>query len=222
MDFTRKARFVAGGHLTDPPASITYSSVVARDSVRIMFMIAALNDLSVLVADVGNAYLNAPCREKIWFTAGKEFGSIAGTKIVLVRALYGLKTSGAAWRAHISGNMRELGFEPSDANPDVWMRAATKLDGFKYYEYVLIYVDDILALGEHPEKVMISLSEIYRLKKDKKTGKAYAPPERYLGANIGQYDLPDSQKAWYMSSNDYAKEAVKTVEQKLSEIGKQL
>ena len=28
MDFTRKARFVAGGHTTDTPASITYSSVV--------------------------------------------------------------------------------------------------------------------------------------------------------------------------------------------------
>eukprot|EP00978_Attheya_sp_CCMP212_P038404 scaffold190140_cov34-Attheya_sp.AAC.1 len=85
MDFTRKARFVAGGHLTDPPASITYSSVVAHDSVRIAFMIAALNNLSVLVTDVGNAYLNAPCWErKIWFTAGKEFGSRAGTKIVLV------------------------------------------------------------------------------------------------------------------------------------------
>eukprot|EP00978_Attheya_sp_CCMP212_P035677 scaffold156772_cov26-Attheya_sp.AAC.1 len=54
------------------------------------------------------------------------------------------------------------------------------------------------------------------------TGKAYAPPERYLGTNIGQYDLPDSQKAWYMSSDDYVKEAVKTMKQKLSEIGKQL
>jgi hypothetical protein len=43
MDFTRKARLVAGGHLTDPPASITYSSVVSRDSVRIMFLVAALN-----------------------------------------------------------------------------------------------------------------------------------------------------------------------------------
>jgi hypothetical protein len=51
------------------------------------------------------------------------------------------------------------------------MRAATKLNGFKYYEYVLIYVDDILALGEHPEKVMISLSDIYRLKRTRKLGK---------------------------------------------------
>jgi hypothetical protein len=28
-DFTGKARFVAGGHVTDPSASLTYSSVVA-------------------------------------------------------------------------------------------------------------------------------------------------------------------------------------------------
>ena len=37
-----------------------------------------------------------------------------------------------------------------------------------------------------------------------------------------KYDLPDSQQAWYMSSDDYVREAVKTVEQKLSEIGEQL
>jgi len=40
MDFTWKARFVAGVDMTDPPSSITYSSVVSRDSVRIAFMLA--------------------------------------------------------------------------------------------------------------------------------------------------------------------------------------
>jgi hypothetical protein len=35
MDFTRKARFVAGGHMMDPPSTLTYSSVVSRDSVHI-------------------------------------------------------------------------------------------------------------------------------------------------------------------------------------------
>jgi hypothetical protein len=48
MDFTRKARFVAGGHMTQPATSITYSSVVSRDSVRIAFLLAALNGLQVL------------------------------------------------------------------------------------------------------------------------------------------------------------------------------
>jgi hypothetical protein len=41
-------RLVADGHKTDAPAStITYSSVVSRDSVRIALTIAALNDLDV-------------------------------------------------------------------------------------------------------------------------------------------------------------------------------
>ena len=70
MDFTRKARFMAGGHLTDDPTTITYSSVVSRDSVRITLAIAEQNGLDVLCCDVGNAYLNAPCREKVWFLGG--------------------------------------------------------------------------------------------------------------------------------------------------------
>jgi hypothetical protein len=93
MDLTRKARFVTGGHLMEPPASITYSSVVSRDSVRIAFLLAALNGLDILACDIGNAYLNAPCREKVWFVAGPEFGSRQGTVIKIVRALYGLKSS---------------------------------------------------------------------------------------------------------------------------------
>ena len=42
MDFTRKARYCAGGHTTDAPDGITYSSVVSRDSVRIGLLAAAL------------------------------------------------------------------------------------------------------------------------------------------------------------------------------------
>jgi Reverse transcriptase (RNA-dependent DNA polymerase) len=87
-NFRRKARYVAGGHVTDPPASITYSSVVSRESVRIALLIAALNDLEVLSADIQNAYLHAKCREKIWCKAGPEFGSDEGRIMIIVRALY--------------------------------------------------------------------------------------------------------------------------------------
>ena len=56
--FRRKARLVAGGHQTEPPASVlTYASVVSRETVRIAFTIAALNDLQVKASDVQNAYL---------------------------------------------------------------------------------------------------------------------------------------------------------------------
>ena len=100
MDFTRKARFVAGGHVTDPPAAITYSSVVARDSVRLAFLIASLNDIDILAADIGNAYLNAYTKEKVHTTCGAEFGSEHfGCFAIIRKALYGLKSSGAAWRS---------------------------------------------------------------------------------------------------------------------------
>ena len=63
-NFRRKARYVAGGHTTETPASLTYSSVVARDSVRIAFLLAALNGLDIKACDIQNAYLTADCREK--------------------------------------------------------------------------------------------------------------------------------------------------------------
>ena len=51
-NFRRKARLVADGHKTDPPSSVTYSSVVSRDSVRICLPIAALNDLDLQAAEM--------------------------------------------------------------------------------------------------------------------------------------------------------------------------
>jgi hypothetical protein len=164
MDFTRKAWLVAGGHLTDPPASITYSSVVSRDSVRIMLLIAALNDLQVLAADIGNAYLNAPNRERFYAIAGKEFGSRAGERVVIVRALYGLKSAGAAWRAHLASSLTTLGYKSCLADPDVWLQEATKSDGTPYYEYLIVYVDDILAFSLAPQETMKAIAELYRLK----------------------------------------------------------
>ena len=72
MNLTRKPRFVAGGHLIDPPTSMTYASVVIRESVCIAFLIAALNDLQILSGDIGNAYLNALTTEKVYYRAGNE------------------------------------------------------------------------------------------------------------------------------------------------------
>jgi hypothetical protein len=76
-DFHRKARFVAGGHMTETPASNTYTSVVSWESVHITLTLAALNNLEVKTADIKNAYLTAPVLEKIWCVLGPEFGADA-------------------------------------------------------------------------------------------------------------------------------------------------
>ncbi len=217
-DFTRKARFVAGGHWTEAPAQITYSSVVTRESVRIGFLIAALNGLDILAADVGNAYLQAPTREKVHTTAGPEFGpSNVGRTVIIVRAMYGLKSSGAAWHAKLGETLREMGFKPSYADPDVWMKPATKSDGFKYYDYILVYVDDILVISALPNPIMQTIQQAYRLKE------APQPPKTYLGATIKPWNLPGEPKpVWSMNCVQYLKEAIKNVESELLKTGKVL
>ena len=45
--FTKNAILVADGHTIAPPSSITYSSVVSREIVRIAFLLASLNYLHI-------------------------------------------------------------------------------------------------------------------------------------------------------------------------------
>ncbi len=219
MDFTRKARLVAGGHVTDVPSVMTYSSVVSRDSVRIMFMIAALNDLDIMAGDIGNAYLNAETTEKVYMIAGSEFGERAGRVIIIRRALYGLKSSGAAFHAHLANALQSIGFISSLADPDVWYRAAIKPNGEKYYEYLLTYVDDILLLSCDPNIAFKQLTEIYRFKEP--PGK----PKKYLGADVFEFYFPNDptkKRRWGMSSEQYVKEAVRMVKVELAKIDRAL
>jgi len=162
-----------------------------------------LNDLQIFAADVGNAYLNAPCREKIWTRAGREFGSDEGSIMIIVRALYGLKPSGASWRATFAQKLVDMGYTSSKADPDVWLRPAVKNNGLQYYEMLLIYVDDILCVSHQPHHTMDQIQKLYRLK-----DKVIGPPKSYLGANISINQIPDGSEAWSASARDYVKMAI--------------
>jgi hypothetical protein len=119
-DFKHKAQLVAGGHKTKASATITYASVVSRETVRIALMLAALNDLQVKAGDVLNAYITAPVKEKVWTILGPEFGNDAGKGPVIVRALYGLKSAGAAFCTHLASFMHQMGYTSCKADPDIW------------------------------------------------------------------------------------------------------
>ena len=110
-NFRRKARLVAYRNKTKVPSSVTYSSVVGRDSVRICLILVVLNGLDIKGADFENAYLSAPCREKILVEAGPEFGSDAGKPFKIVKTLYGLKSSGATFHQHLVEQLDDIGFK---------------------------------------------------------------------------------------------------------------
>ena len=214
MDFTRKARFVAGGHTTDAAPGITYSSVVSRDSVRLGFMLAALNGVDIMACDLENAYLNAPCKEKIWFEGGVECGEDQGYVLVIVRALYGLRSSGNSWRAALAEVLKQQGFESTLADPDVWIRRAVRPDGFKYYEMLFVYVDDILAVSHKPLDVIKEITGVYKAKEG-----SVKEPDLYLGATIEKVQLKDGRVVWGSSARDYVKNAIQIVERLFDEDG---
>jgi hypothetical protein len=212
FDLTRKARLVAGGHMhKDVPSYATYSSVVSRDSVRIILTIAALNDLEVLAADIGNAYLNAPNKEKVHVICGPEiFGPEAeGKTAIIVRALYGLKSAGNAWRHHFSTYIRnELKYKSTGADNDVYRKVKVRKDGTKYYSYIIVYVDDILCCDVDPRPVMDQVNDGFRLKNN-----LIEVPKLYLGTDVKKWKFSgeDGQgsECWALGSDSYLKEALR-------------
>ena len=52
LSLTRKVRYVVGAHKTDPPKESVYFCVVSRESVRLAFLVATLNDVDILAADI--------------------------------------------------------------------------------------------------------------------------------------------------------------------------
>lgn len=221
FDLTRKSRMVAGGHRNkDVPAHATYSSVASRDSVRIAFLLAGLNDLNILSADIGNAFLNAPPRERVHVKVGPElFGKeYEGQTAIVVRALYGLKSASAAWRHHFSTFIRnELKYTPTLADPDVYRKPMVKPDGFKYYAYLVQYVDDILCIDVDPKLTMNQIELMFRLKD------GIEKPTMYLGTDSREWLIQDEDgidhNCWGIGSESYVKEAVKTAESNFEKIG---
>ena len=72
--------------------------------------------------------------------------------MIIVRALYGLRSSGGAFRALLAETLHD--YVPSYTDPDVYMSPAVEEDGCKYYEYVLTYVDGILCISNTPMLTM--------------------------------------------------------------------
>jgi hypothetical protein len=177
FDGRRKCRIVAGGNHTTPTKESVFSGVVNISSVRLGFLIAGLNDLQICAADIGNAFLYGRTREKVYVRAGNEFGPhLKGKDLIVDKSLYGLRTSSARFHEHLSAKLRTMGYYPSKADMDLWMK-----DCGTHYEYIARYVDDIIAFGKDP------LSTINELKRDYIL-KGVGRPEYYLGGDVVELD----------------------------------
>ena len=186
-DLRHKCRLVAGGHLTKPNGDSSYSSVASLRSIRLVTFVAELNNLKLESADVGNAYLEAKTNEKVCFVAGSTFAryGLDGHLLVIDKALYGLRNSGACFHSKWADSMITFGFSPSRGDPDVWIK-----DKGDHYEYVAVYVADLLYAGKDPRKFWDSVQSLgYKLKGVDK-------PEYHLGATFERVVDPEQCMTW--------------------------
>ena len=219
MDFTRKARWVKDGHRTPDAITPSYAGVVSRDSIRIALVYAKLLGLGICGGDIRNAFLQAPSSEKHYIVCGPEFGlEYVGRCALIRRALYGGKVAGADFWHHLRSCMNHLGFTSSRADPDVWFRRAKRTTGEEYYEYVLLYVDDVLVISERAEQVLRKEIGQQFVLKEESIGK----PTQYLGGKLREVTLENGVSAWSFSSTQYVQAAVKNVEEYLSSKGEKL
>jgi hypothetical protein len=93
---------------------------------------------------------------------------------------YGHKTAAATFHAHLASHMRKIGFNPTKADLDLWIRKDK--DGM--YEYVASYVDDLIVISKQPMEVIEQFKQTYSLK-------GVGTPEYYLGGNFHKIDDPD-------------------------------
>ena len=205
-DGRHKARLVAGGHLTPDPVEDVYSGVVSLRSLCLVAFLAELNDLELWGADIGNAYLEAYTEEKVFFVPGPEFGDQEGHIMVIVKALYGLKSSGKRFWERLHDDLKSLGFKPSRADPQVWMRPTEDGDA---YEYIATYVDDLAIAAKDCQALCENLKSQcgYKLKGDgpltyhlgcdyirEPDGTLLATPKQYVAKILEWYEKRYGEK----------------------------
>ena len=133
-----KARLVIGRHVLDLENIDAYSSVMKAIPAWLLMVIAKANNYTVWTGDIKSAYFYAECNIKVCTTVGPEF-ELAGYTLIkdgsmaqVVKALYGLPSSGRNWHINLAGTLRMLGFKPPRFDQDVFMRVNESCDGYNY------------------------------------------------------------------------------------------
>ena len=98
----------------------------------------------------------------------------------------------------------EIVFKYIPADPDMWLIPAIKADKEEEYEYVLVYVDNILAISMNPTEILKSMEgKTFKYKNGN-----INTPEMYLGARLKR-KMNNGHMCWTITSYDCVVAAVK-------------
>jgi Reverse transcriptase (RNA-dependent DNA polymerase) len=134
----------------------------------------------------------------VFIDAAPEFGTLEGYTLIIFKILYGLRSSGLCWYQRFADVLRAIGFYPTKAESEIWMRENNGL-----YEYIAVYVDNLLIASKNPALITKKLCEQHKFKlkgvgplsyhlgcdyfKDDDGTLCYEP-RKYIFKIIGQYE----------------------------------
>ncbi len=104
------------------------------------------------------------------------------------------------------------------ASPDVWLRLSKQSTGEEYYEYVLLYVHNVLVISENADTVLQKEIDHHFVLREESIGL----PSQYLGGKFCEVTFENGMKAWVLGLCQYVQSAVGKVEDHLAKIGEKL
>eukprot|EP00957_Ditylum_brightwellii_P085498 6503292-Ditylum_brightwellii.AAC.1 len=176
FDGRRRTGLVANGKvIIGPPEEDVWSGVVNTESLCTAMFLAMLNGMKFLAADISLAYLMADTKEVMYTRLGLEFGDLAGKLAIIKKVLYGLIGSYAQLHYHLCAELKNIGFKPSKADPDLWLR-----DAGDHYKYMTKYIDGILIMSKDSKTIL----DLLQKPKGPYKIKGVGSPEYYLGGDV--------------------------------------
>ncbi|GJW50205.1 retrotransposon protein, putative, ty1-copia subclass [Tanacetum coccineum] len=145
---TYKARLVAKGFTQTYGVDYeeTFSPVADIRAIRILIAIAAFYDYEIWQMDVKTAFLNGHLSEEVYMVQPEGFVNPKYPNRVckLKRSIYGLKQASRQWNKRFDDEIKKFGFTQNRDEPCVYMKASGS-----NVTFLILYVDDILIMGNH-------------------------------------------------------------------------
>ncbi|GKB58551.1 retrovirus-related pol polyprotein from transposon TNT 1-94 [Tanacetum coccineum] len=145
---TYKARLLAKGFTQTPGIDYeeTFAPVADIRDIRILIAIDAVYDYEIWQMDVKTAFLNGYLSGEVYMEQPDGFVNLKFPNRVckLKRSIYGLKQASRQWNKQFDDEIKKFSFTQNHDEPCVYMKASGS-----YVTFLILYVDDILIMGNN-------------------------------------------------------------------------
>jgi len=162
--------------------------------------LSAVHGWAVQVADVNNAFLNAPLAEEVYIKIPEGLEGPRGKVLRLRMALYGLRQAPRSWERELGQFLERLGFRKSLTDNALYYRYSK--DGT--FIFVPVYVDDLMVVAKNNETIQAFLGDLRSGYKIKELGNISVylgvQVERDLAAKTCLLGCTSTSRLWRASS----------------------